>query len=61
MTAFKEDSIKGIFANIDGEDSIRLLPYFDFDVIRENPKIFMGYSDVTVSHLICHSKSHEGI
>ncbi|CRK83095.1 S66 family peptidase [Neobacillus massiliamazoniensis] len=54
MTAFKDESIKGIIANIGGEDSIRLLPYIDFDVIRENPKIFMGYSDVTVSHLFCH-------
>jgi muramoyltetrapeptide carboxypeptidase LdcA involved in peptidoglycan recycling len=54
MTAFKDESIKGIFANIGGEDSIRLLPYIDFDVIRENPKVFMGYSDVTVSHLFCH-------
>jgi muramoyltetrapeptide carboxypeptidase LdcA involved in peptidoglycan recycling len=39
MTAFKDESIKGIIANIGGEDSIRLLPYIDFDVIRENPKI----------------------
>ncbi|MFE7064028.1 S66 peptidase family protein [Sutcliffiella sp. NPDC057660] len=54
MTAFKDERIKGIIANIGGEDSIRLLPYIDFDVIRENPKIFMGYSDVTISHLFCH-------
>lgn len=54
MMAFKDNSIKGIIANIGGDDSIRLLPYIDFDVIRENPKIFMGYSDVTVSHLFCH-------
>lgn len=54
MMAFKDKSIKGIFATIGGEDSIRLLPYIDFDVIRENPKIFMGYSDVTISHLFCH-------
>jgi muramoyltetrapeptide carboxypeptidase LdcA involved in peptidoglycan recycling len=54
MTAFKEESIKAIFANIGGEDSIRLLPYIDFDVIRKNPKIFIGYSDITVSHLFCH-------
>lgn len=54
MTAFKDESIKGIFANIGGEDSIRLLPYIDFDVLRENPKIFIGYSDVTISHLFCH-------
>ncbi|MEH7332282.1 S66 peptidase family protein [Neobacillus drentensis] len=53
MTAFKDESIKGIIANIGGEDSIRLLPYIDFDDIRKNPKIFMGYSDVTISHLFC--------
>lgn len=53
MTAFKDDSIKAIIANIGGDDSIRLLPYIDFDVIRENPKIFMGYSDTTISHLFC--------
>ena len=54
MTAFKDKNIKGIIANIGGEDSIRLLPYIDFSVIRDNPKIFMGYSDVTISHLFCH-------
>ncbi|WP_026678664.1 S66 family peptidase [Fictibacillus gelatini] len=53
MTAFQDKRIKGIIANIGGEDSIRLLPYIDFDVIRDNPKIFMGYSDVTISHLFC--------
>ncbi|MBP1969776.1 muramoyltetrapeptide carboxypeptidase LdcA involved in peptidoglycan recycling [Virgibacillus natechei] len=53
MTAFKDEEIKGIFSNIGGDDSIRLLPYIDFDVIRSNPKIFMGYSDVTISHLFC--------
>jgi len=54
MMAFKDEKIKGIIANIGGEDSIRLLPYIDFDVIRGNPKILMGYSDVTVSHYFCH-------
>ena len=53
MTAFKDNRIKGIIANIGGEDSIRLLPYIDFNVIRKNPKILMGYSDVTISHLFC--------
>lgn len=54
MTAFKDKNIKGIFANIGGEESIRLLPYIDFNIIRKNPKIFMGYSDVTITHLFCH-------
>ncbi|AWE06911.1 LD-carboxypeptidase [Lysinibacillus sp. 2017] len=53
MVAFKDEKIKGIIANIGGNDSIRLLPYIDFDVIRDNPKVFMGYSDVTIAHLFC--------
>lgn len=53
MTAFQDDQIKAVIANIGGDDSIRLLPYIDFDVIRKNPKIFMGYSDTTISHLFC--------
>jgi muramoyltetrapeptide carboxypeptidase LdcA involved in peptidoglycan recycling len=54
MQAFADPAIKGIFAAIGGEDSIRLLPYIDFDIIRNNPKIFMGYSDTTISHLMCY-------
>ena len=54
MRAFTNPSIKGIFATIGGDDSIRLLPYLDLDVIRENPKVFLGYSDTTISHLACY-------
>ncbi|QQK77077.1 LD-carboxypeptidase [Salicibibacter cibarius] len=54
MAAFKDQTIKGIITNIGGDDSIRLLPYIDFEVIRENPKIFIGYSDVTIPHLFCY-------
>lgn len=54
MNAFKDPTIKGIVSNIGGSESIRLLPYIDFDVIRNNPKIFIGYSDATVTHLFCH-------
>lgn len=54
MMAFQDSSIKGIIANTGGMDNIRLLPYIDFDIIHRNPKIFMGYSDITVSHMFCH-------
>jgi muramoyltetrapeptide carboxypeptidase LdcA involved in peptidoglycan recycling len=54
MQAFADPSIKGIFSTIGGNDSIRLLPFMDLDVIRNNPKIFMGYSDTTISHLVCY-------
>jgi muramoyltetrapeptide carboxypeptidase LdcA involved in peptidoglycan recycling len=53
MQAFADPSIKGIFATIGGDDSIRLLPFVDFSIIAQNPKIFMGYSDTTISHLMC--------
>lgn len=53
MNAFKDPSIKAIFSNIGGVESIRLLPYIDFDVIRNKPKIFMGFSDTTIAHFIC--------
>lgn len=52
MNAFKDKSIKGIFSCIGGDDSIRMLPYIDFNIIKENPKILLGYSDTTIAHLI---------
>ena len=52
MDAFRDKTINGIFCAIGGDDTIRLLPYIDYDVIRSNPKIFMGYSDTTVNHFM---------
>ncbi len=54
MQAFVDSSIKGIFATIGGDDSVRLLPFIDLNIIRNNPKIFLGYSDTTISHLVCY-------
>lgn len=52
MAAFQDKSIKAIFSCIGGYESVRMLPYIDYDVIRKNPKIFIGYSDTTVTHMI---------
>ena len=52
MDAFCDSSINGIFCAIGGDDTIRLLPYIDYDIIRCNPKIFMGYSDTTANHFM---------
>lgn len=54
MRAFSDPTIKAIFSAIGGDDSIRILPYLDLDVIRSNPKIFMGFSDTTISHMACY-------
>ena len=37
MAAFLDPEIKGIFTCIGGIESIRTLPYIDFDVIKNNP------------------------
>ena len=46
--AFKDKKVKAIFCTIGGNHSNQLLRYLDFDLIRDNPKIFIGYSDITV-------------
>lgn len=52
MEAILDKDIKGIICNIGGDDTIRLLPYIDFKVIANNPKVFMGYSDTTINHFM---------
>lgn len=52
MDAFKDNSISAVFCSIGGDDTIRTLPYVDLDVIKNNPKIFMGYSDSTINHFM---------
>ena len=46
MWALNNQNIKGIICNMGGDDSYRVLPYIDTNVIRDNPKVFMGYSDI---------------
>ncbi len=46
MWALKNDSIKGIICNLGGDDSYRVLPYIDSQVIHDHPKVFMGFSDI---------------
>lgn len=53
MAAFSDTSIKAIISCIGGDESIRMLPYIDFEIIKNNPKIFIGYSDSTIAHFIC--------
>lgn len=52
MNAFADPSVSAVFCAIGGDDTIRTLPYIDLDVIRNHPKIFMGYSDTTVNHFM---------
>jgi muramoyltetrapeptide carboxypeptidase len=44
---FGDRDIKAVLPTRGGWGSARLLPLLDFDVIRRNPKIILGYSDIT--------------
>lgn len=48
MDAFKDPSVKAIICFRGGYGSSRILPYLNFEIIKENPKIFIGFSDITV-------------
>jgi len=45
--AFEDKNVKAIFAVIGGFNSNQLLSYINWDLIKNNPKIFCGYSDIT--------------
>lgn len=45
--AFSDKSIKGILTVIGGFNSNQLLKYIDYDLIKANPKILCGFSDIT--------------
>ena len=49
---FADPDIKAIFCCRGGYGSQRLLPFLNANAIRVNPKIFMGYSDLT--SLLCY-------
>lgn len=48
---FECPDVKAIFCIRGGDGSSRIMEHLDYDVIRNNPKIFVGYSDVTNLHL----------
>ena len=55
--AFLDESVAGIICAIGGDDTYRLLPYLMEDAefvkaVEENPKLFTGFSDTTVNHLM---------
>ena len=57
MQAFSDDSIDMILCAIGGDDTYRLLPYlFENDQLQKviKQKIFLGFSDTTMNHLMLH-------
>ncbi len=50
MKMFADRKVKAILCVRGGYGTARLLPLLDYEMIRANPKIFVGYSDITSLH-----------
>ena len=54
--AFRNDRVDAVVCMRGGYGVARMLDQVDFDVIRANPKLVLGYSDITALHIAIHQK-----
>lgn len=58
MNMFKDPEVDGIMCIRGGWGCNRILPLIDYSVIRNNPKVFCGFSDITSLHMAFYKKSN---
>jgi muramoyltetrapeptide carboxypeptidase len=54
---FAHESVDAIFCLRGGYGTSRILPFLDYDMIARNPKVFLGFSDITAILLALHVKA----
>ena len=54
---FADGAVNAVLPIRGGWGSARVLPYLDFDAIRRNPKVLLGFSDITALLLAVHAKT----
>lgn len=54
---FADPSVDAIFTLHGGYGTMRTLPYLDYEMIAKNPKVIIGYSDITGLLLALHAKT----
>lgn len=54
---FGDHEVKAIVCVRGGSGAARLLPLLDYALIRRNPKVLLGYSDITALHCAIHAKT----
>lgn len=52
-----DEDVRCIISTIGGMNSNSILPYIDYEFLKKNPKIIMGYSDVTAILLAIYAKT----
>ncbi|MCJ8007777.1 muramoyltetrapeptide carboxypeptidase [Lederbergia wuyishanensis] len=55
---FMNKGISAIFCLRGGYGSMHLLPLLNYEAIAMNPKLFVGYSDITALHIVLQQKCH---
>lgn len=53
---FEDEEVKGILCIRGGYGTPRILELLDYKLIKNNPKVFIGYSDITALHLVINQK-----
>lgn len=56
-TLIRDPSVRCIMSTIGGSNSNALLPYIDYEALKRDPKIIIGYSDVTALLLGIYAKT----
>ena len=51
--AFRDPEVRGVFAVRGGYGLTRILDRIDYEALRRDPKVVIGYSDLTALHLAC--------
>jgi muramoyltetrapeptide carboxypeptidase LdcA involved in peptidoglycan recycling len=49
--ALENPEVKGVLSMIGGNESVRILPFLNHELIRKHPKPFVGFSDTTIQHV----------
>jgi len=58
MSMWSDEGVQAVIAGTGGYGAVRLLQYLDPMVFRNNPKSFVGYSDITALHLWMYRFAH---
>jgi muramoyltetrapeptide carboxypeptidase len=53
---FADPAVKAVVCARGGYGSMRILPFLDFKTIQKNPKIFVGFSDISVLLSVLHTR-----
>jgi muramoyltetrapeptide carboxypeptidase len=57
MEMFRDPQVNAIIALRGGSGAARILDKIDYNIIAKNPKIFIGYSDITALHMAIYAKT----